>query len=209
MIKGIGKKNSNRFYICVNTLFHHKWRKVIPSGTRVLEGCENISYLSNRYILNSNTIINTIYIKQWVNITNNIFDQIVTNRNKEVIELICNFLIVIYKYVINRKGFLLWIIPSFYFYCILPITHYFQGLMCGLIAFFIHMYNTKNKSRLRRPFGTKEYMYKIIVLVLFIYGIMLYLIQKKYSEKKPTFKLTSHHICYHMTSLFGLFKDYL
>ena len=40
-------------------------------------------------MLNNNTIIiNTIYIKQWVNITSNIFCQIVTNRNKVVIELI-------------------------------------------------------------------------------------------------------------------------
>ena len=45
-----------------NTLFHYKWRKVISSGTRVLERCDNISYLSNRYMLNNNTIINTIYI---------------------------------------------------------------------------------------------------------------------------------------------------
>ena len=60
MIKGIVNKNSNRFYIFVNILFHYKWRKVIPSGTRVLEGCDNISY--NIYILNYNTIINTIYI---------------------------------------------------------------------------------------------------------------------------------------------------
>ena len=104
MIKGIVNKNSNMFYICVNTLFHYKWKKVIPSGTRVLEGCDNISYLSNRYILNNNTIINTIYIKQWVNITSNIFCQIVTNKNKEVIELSCNFLTVIYNYVTNPKG---------------------------------------------------------------------------------------------------------
>ena len=38
MIKGIVNKNSNRFYICVNTLFHYKWRKVISSGTGALEG---------------------------------------------------------------------------------------------------------------------------------------------------------------------------
>ena len=105
MIKGIVNKNSNRFYICVNTLFHYKWRKVISSGTRVREGCDNISYLSNRYILNNNTTINTIYIHQWVNITSNIFCQIVTNRNKVVIKLICNFLTVIYNYVINLKVF--------------------------------------------------------------------------------------------------------
>ena len=42
MIKGIVNKNSNGFYICVNTLFH------------------NISYLSNSYILNNNTVINII-----------------------------------------------------------------------------------------------------------------------------------------------------
>ena len=62
MKKGLVNKNSNRFYICVNILFYCKWRKVIPSGTRLLEGCDNTSYLSNRYILNNNTIINTIYI---------------------------------------------------------------------------------------------------------------------------------------------------
>ena len=89
----------------VNTLFHYKWRNEIPSETRVLEGCDNISYLSNRYILNNITIINTIYIKQWVNIRSNIFCQIITNRNKNVIELICNFLAVIYNYVINRSVF--------------------------------------------------------------------------------------------------------
>ena len=49
MIKAIVNKNSNRFYICVNTLFHYKWRKVIPPGTRVLEGCDTISYLSNHW----------------------------------------------------------------------------------------------------------------------------------------------------------------
>ena len=81
MIKGIVNKNSNRFYICVNTMFHYKCRKMIPSGN-------NISYLSYRNILNNNTIINTIYIKQWVKITNDIFCQIVNNRNEEVIELI-------------------------------------------------------------------------------------------------------------------------
>ena len=80
---------------------------MIPSGTRVLEGCDNISYLSNRYMLNNNTIINTIYIKQWVKITSNIFCQIVTNRNNEVIEPICNFLTIIYNYFINRKVFFL------------------------------------------------------------------------------------------------------
>ena len=84
MIKGTVNKNSNRLYIIISvkTLFHYKWRKVNPSGTRLIEGCDNISYLSNRYMLNNNTIINTIYIKQWVNITSNIFCQIVKNRNK-------------------------------------------------------------------------------------------------------------------------------
>ena len=62
MINGIVNKNSNRLYICVNTLFHYKSRKMIPSGTRVLEGCDNISYLSNRYMSNNNIIITTIYI---------------------------------------------------------------------------------------------------------------------------------------------------
>ena len=123
MIKGIVNKNSNQFYICVNTLFHYKWRNVVPSGTRLLEGCDNISYLSNIYILNNNTIINTIYIKQWVNITNNTYGQLVTNRNKEAIELICNFLTVIYTYVINRKGFLLRIIPTLFSNDILQYLH--------------------------------------------------------------------------------------
>ena len=50
MIKGIVNKNSNRFYICVSTLFHYKWRKVIPSRTRVLEGCDNIPYLKKQLL---------------------------------------------------------------------------------------------------------------------------------------------------------------
>ena len=48
MIKGIVNKNSNRFYICVNILFHYKWRKVILSGTRVLEGWDNNSLLEQQ-----------------------------------------------------------------------------------------------------------------------------------------------------------------
>ena len=100
-------------------LNHQVWILVLPllvsiSQERFHEECDNISYLGNRYILNNNTIVNTLYIKQWFNITRNIFCQIVTNRNKEVMELICDFLTAIYKYVINRKGFLMRIIPALF-----------------------------------------------------------------------------------------------
>ena len=38
MVKVIVNKNSNRFYICVNTLFLYKWGKGILSGSKTLEG---------------------------------------------------------------------------------------------------------------------------------------------------------------------------
>ena len=37
MVKVIVNKNSNRFYICFNTLFLYKWGKVILSGTKTLD----------------------------------------------------------------------------------------------------------------------------------------------------------------------------